>query len=343
MPYHVHLKPKIGVMGGSFNPFHFAHLNSLLTVREIFGLKLILVIPSFQTPLKRGVKTSPFHRLEMLQRALNPYSFLELDDQEVSRKGVSYTYDTIKVLLKKRNAEELFLIMGVDQFHIFDRWKNFKEILKTANLIVTSRPGMPFPKKKSEFPSGVQPFIEKRLLTKVNLKISKKKIYFCELKDMDIASSYIRKRLKEKKEVNHLIPQTVDIYIKENKLYQGNSSRNFHIRELIDLTLEELKQRKAYDIKCFEFEKGTFPFSFGLIACGANTRQTKALAFYVKKSIKKKFHLDPINEEGYSESCWIVLDYNDLVIHIFYDYTRKFYKLDELWESVFPGSLLSWP
>ena len=125
------LKIKTGVMGGSFNPFHLAHLNSLLTVRELFALENIILIPSFQTPLKeRAEEIKPFHRLEMLKLVLNSYPFMTVDDQEILRKGLSYTHRSISQLFKKSDKEELFFIMGLDQFYIFDRWKNFKEILK---------------------------------------------------------------------------------------------------------------------------------------------------------------------------------------------------------------------
>ena len=105
--------------------------------------------------------------------------------------------------------------------------------------------------------------------------------------------------------------------------------------------MKELAKKKAYDIKSFDLRSRPLPFSFGLIASAANTRQTKALAVHLKEKIKKSFGLQPINEEGQTEARWIVLDYGDLVIHIFYDYTKKFYKLEELWEAPLPELSLS--
>ena len=322
-------------MGGSFNPFHLAHLNSLLTVREQFVLEKIIVIPSFQTPLKKGEEMiSPSHRLEMLKHALKPYPFIKVDDQEIRRKGVSYTHRTITQLFKKRDKEELFFIMGLDQFYIFDCWKNFTEILKKTNLIVTSRPGMSFPKKAADFPKGISPLIKQRLSKEFSLKSSEKKIYFCTLKDMDIGSLYIRQRLKEGKDVDYLLPKMLDLYIKKNKLYTSETEElEDQTQELIDFSMKELEKKKAYDIKSFDLRSKPLPFSFGLIASASNTRQTKALAVHIKRKIKKHFGLKPMSEEGQIESRWIVLDYGDLVIHVFYDYTKRFYKLEELWES----------
>lgn len=329
-------------MGGSFDPFHLAHFNSLLTVKEQFALKDIILIPSFQTPLKKKEKDiSPSQRLEMLQQALSSYPFMTVDRQEILRKGVSYTHRTITQLFKKRTKEDLFFIMGLDQFYIFDKWKNFKSILEKTNLIVTSRPGLSFPKKLTDFPKGLRAFIKKRSAKEVSLKCSEKKIYFCALKDMDISSSYIRKRLKEGKEVSHLLTKEVDLYIKEHKLWQGKEHEiEVQTQELIDFSIKELKKKKAYDIKSFDLRSKPLPFSYGLIVSASNTRQTKALAVHIKRKIKQRFALEPIGEEGKTSARWIVFDYGNLVIHIFYDYTKRFYKLEELWESSTPDNSL---
>ena len=137
---------KTAVMGGSFNPFHLAHLNSLLTVRETFKMDQILLIPSFKTPLKSPEEElEPSHRLEMLVKSVKKYPFIKVDTQEIERKGLSYTYKTVQELYKKRQAnEELFFIMGLDQFYAFDQWKHYQKILEKVNLIVTSRPGVFF-------------------------------------------------------------------------------------------------------------------------------------------------------------------------------------------------------
>ena len=322
-------------MGGSFNPFHLAHLNSLLTVKEQFDLKSIILIPSFRTPMKKKEEEiDPFHRLEMLKPVLSSFPFMTVDNQEILRKGLSYTHRSINQLFKKRDKEELFFIMGLDQFYIFDRWKNFKEILKKTNLIVTSRPGLSFPQKIVDCPKGLKPLIKERLSKEVTLKFTDKKIYFCALKDMDISSAYIRQRLREGKEAAHLLPKAVDLYIKENRIYTSPAldSEN-QIQKLVDFSIKEFEKKKAYNIQSFDLRSKPLPFSFGLIVSGSNMRQTRALAAHIKKEIKKHFELNPMSEEGRAESRWIVLDYGDLVFHIFYDYTRKFYKLEELWGS----------
>ncbi|MCZ0932973.1 MAG: nicotinate (nicotinamide) nucleotide adenylyltransferase [Oligoflexia bacterium] len=332
---------RTAIMGGSFDPFHLAHLNSLLTVKEKFNLDYVLLIPSFKTPLKHEtIEINPFHRLNMLKQVAENYPFLLVDDQEINRKGVSYTYKTVGELLKKRKQEELFFIIGLDQFYIFDQWKNYERILQKTDLIVTSRPRAQFPKRLSDLPLGLKALVKTRKSDHIVLKpvkdLSKRKnktIYFCKLKDMDISSSDIKKRLLEGKEFSHLLPKEVDLYIKENKLYTAQAKAPDHTRVLMEFSVKELKKKKAYDIKFYDFRNKPLPFSFAVIAIASNTRQTVAIANHLKKTIKERFDLAPWSEEGKESAKWIVLDYGDLIFHIFYDYTRKFYNLEKLWQS----------
>ena len=148
---------------------------------------------------------------------------------------------------------------------------------------------------------------------------------------MDISSSDIRERAKNKISFSHLIPQEVGFYIRENQLYIEEENKK--TKSLIDFIVKELEAKKAYDIECFDLRLKPLPFSFGLIASASNMRQTKTLAQNLKKKIKEVFKLKPLSEEGGESSRWIVLDYDDLVLHLFYDYTRKFYNLEELWKK----------
>ena len=333
---------KTAIMGGGFDPFHLAHLNSLLTVKEKFQIDQILLIPSFKTPLKkRDTSGTAFHRLNMLEKMAELYSFIQIDKQEISRKGWSYTYKTIQELSKERKDEELFFIMGLDQFSIFEQWKNYDELLKKSHLIVTSRPGLKFPKRRSDFPKTLQSFVKSSYLKegllngvkKISYEGEYKNIFFLPLKDMDISSSDIRQRVRNNNMISHLLPQEVDSYIKQNQLYLAEEEEERNSKKWIDFIIEELEAKKAYNIECYDLRSKSIPFSFGLIASASNMRQTKSLAQNLKKKIRENFQLKPLSEEGGEASRWIVLDYGDLVVHLFYDYTRRFYNLEELWES----------
>ena len=132
---------RTGLMGGSFNPPHLGHINSLLTVRKKFRLDKVYVIPAGHPPGKKAFgKKDSLHRVEMLKRAFQRFPFVQIDDQEIRRRGVSYSFLTVENRAKNNPASELFFILGRDQFERFISWRRPLRILQKACLIVTSRP-----------------------------------------------------------------------------------------------------------------------------------------------------------------------------------------------------------
>ena len=326
---------KLGIMGGSFNPLHLGHINSLLTVKENFKLDKIILVPAFQPPLSQPLKEAQaLERLEMVQEVSKSYPFLQVSDYEVTEKGISYSYKTLEHLTKQKKSKKFFFIMGLDQFHNFDRWKNFDSILKQVHLIVTSRPKTCFPKNSKEMPKKLQPLIKSWSSQKVTFKSPYKTLHFCSLNDMDISSSVIKKRLKNNQSIHHLVPIEVNHYINTHSLYQKKSKKKpaVDFKKLSRFCKKELENKKASQIEIFDLSSRSLPFSTGLIASCSNTRQSKSLARHLKKQVEKTFHIKPLGTEGEREGRWIVLDYNDFIVHIFYDYVRDFYKLDDIWQ-----------
>ena len=129
---------KIGIFGGSFNPPHLGHINSMQTVLKKTGLDKVLVIPNAQNPLKLQIEgASAEHRLEMTRLALTNWNGpFEVDDREIRRGGNSYTYETLTELKKENPGDQFFLILGMDQFEELGQWKNPSKILELAHLIV---------------------------------------------------------------------------------------------------------------------------------------------------------------------------------------------------------------
>lgn len=335
MPLKKNFQVKAGIIGGSFNPLHLGHINSFYTIRETFQLDKIIVVPAFRSPLAGPLTgASPFQRLEMLRQALDAYSFIEVDEQELKRQGTSYSYRTVENLAKRAQFKELFFIMGLDQFSVLDRWKNVHRILKQAHLIVTSRPKFQFPKKPEELPSVIQAVFKSWSAEKIWLKKPFRKVYFFPLKDKDISSSRIKTRLKNRQSIAHLVPPSVDHYIKTHRLYDIHPLSCFPDKKsLVRFCKTELENKQALDVQSFHLTSRNLPFSEGLLASSPNTRHAKALCRHLRKKIQETFNIQPLAQEGEKEGRWIVLDYNELVIHIFYDYVRDFYKLEEIWKG----------
>ena len=332
MPLKKKFSARIGIMGGGFDPFHLGHMNSLLTLQETFHFQKIIVIPAFQPPLSEIlIKDSAEQRLEMLKEALASYSFMEIDSQEIKRKGKSYSYRTVENIYKKNHNKELFVIIGLDQFQVFDQWKEFERIIKKSNLIVTSRPPFKFSSKKKKIQKGLQKFVKIHRANKISLTTGHS-IYFQSLKDKNISSSLIRKKIKDNKSIESFVPKSISRYIKKNNLYQSNLS-NRGIKSFLDFCVQELEDKKAFDIKTFNLTLRSVPFSAGLIASSSNAQHCKVLSRHLQSKIQQEFKIRPLGKEGQTEGRWIVLDYNDVVIHIFYDYVRDFYNLEKIWKT----------
>ena len=129
---------RVGIFGGTFNPLHTAHIDLILTARSRMNLDKIFVVPAMQNPRKAETEgASPEHRLGMLQAGLAEHEeFVAIDEQELRRKGPSYTIDTIREYAEFVPAENLYLIIGMDQLEEFDKWRDYQELLTICNLIV---------------------------------------------------------------------------------------------------------------------------------------------------------------------------------------------------------------
>ncbi len=190
---------KVAIYGGSFNPIHTGHLITAGYVREICGLDKIIFIPCYISPHKTD--TTPVDgqkRLQMVKSAIAGNPHFGVSDYELKKGGVSYTIDTVKHLKKK--FDHVDLIIGYDNLLVFDKWKNPDELVSLVNLIVLKR-------------------------STDTAKIQKKNKYFkfaniINTPIVDISSSEIRERLKNRKSIDYLVPEQVKKYIISHKLYR---------------------------------------------------------------------------------------------------------------------------
>ena len=186
----------IGILGGSFNPVHFGHLLMAQTALDGLNLDKVLFVPANTSPFKTAkVSVSAVMRLDMLRLATQTRGQFGIYDGEIKRGGVSYTSDTVRDLTELYPATKFYLIMGCDTFVDFGKWKNTEEIIDLSTLVVINRPGYDAP-IKSKFPHKA-----------------------IDMPALAIASSDIRKRVKAKKSIAYLTPDTVVDYIHKKKLY----------------------------------------------------------------------------------------------------------------------------
>lgn len=325
---------KIGLFGGSFNPIHFGHINSILTVQDKLRLDKVFVIPTSQNPLRdKMVDVTPDQRLEMVNMALKDYSNnILVDDQEIQRGGVSYTIDTVKKYAETYPKAELYLILGIDAFENFDKWKFFTEILNICHLVVTSRPGGHWPTIVEDGSPNLQKLIKTFTPYKIDL-VSGKTIQFIGLEDKNISASDVRKKIKLGQRVDRFIPLDVEEYIRKNNIYPQLKQKITDYQEFAKFCAEKLDDKKGFQVKIFDLRKLNTLTEYTLVVSGTSTRHAQTLGETLRDSVKEEYGVNPISIEGLHEGRWVALDYGALIVHIFYDFVRQEYKLEDLWQK----------
>jgi nicotinate-nucleotide adenylyltransferase len=325
---------RVGIFGGSFDPIHYGHLNSMQTVAERLNLDKIKAIPACKSPLRPQTQgASAEERLEMCSMGIAELEDLvEIDKIEIDRGGVSYTIDTLKSLQKTDPEAQFYLIIGLDQLGKFGEWKDFEEILKRVDLVVTSRPGMEFPYSLEKLPAALRSLVEDFDGRQVLLK-GGHTIYFVQLQDVEASATEIRKKIRLGQSIQHLVPLPVVDFIEKNHLYESVAKNIGDFKKFAMFCAEHLKEKGGISVRAFDLTNLNAPTEFTLIASGTSTRHATSIAESLVKEVKKEYNVWPLSIEGTSEGRWVVVDYGSLIVHSFYDFVRNEYRLEKLWES----------
>tara|TARA_B100002052_G_scaffold273811_1_gene276505 strand:- start:56 stop:619 length:564 start_codon:yes stop_codon:yes gene_type:complete len=185
----------IGVLGGTFDPPHYAHLRIAERSIDQFDLDKVIFIPS-GNPWQKKDATSYRHRYEMTKILIGDSHDLELSDIENSEKNPSYTYETLNKL--NHPKEKLYFILGSDAAINIKTWKNYELLPNLTNFLIALRSEDNIDILKNNFPFNYEIISGDKL---------------------DLSSTILRNKLKEKNiEVTDL-PSGILTYIKENSLY----------------------------------------------------------------------------------------------------------------------------
>ncbi len=188
---------RVGLFGGTFDPVHLGHLITAQFLCEVRKLDKIIFIPCFISPHKTDKKhSSSLHRLNMVRLAVNGINNFSFTDIEILKEEISFTIDTLRIL--KDEFSELELIIGYDNILTFDTWKKPDDIFNYAKVVVMKRLVDKKPKKFNEYYD---------------------RALFVDTPLIQISSTEIRKRVKEKKSIDFLVTEKVKHYIYEHNLY----------------------------------------------------------------------------------------------------------------------------
>jgi nicotinate-nucleotide adenylyltransferase len=200
-------------MGGTFDPIHFGHLRAAEEVLQGFGLERVIFVPSGRPPHKSVLEvTPPEHRylMTLLATADNPH--FEVSRIETDRVGLSYTLDSLLALRKNYSPEKAFyFITGLDAILEIGTWEKYTELFALTDFVAVTRPGYSVQALADlENTLGPERF---------------QKIHPFPVTLLAIASTDIRRRVREGKSIRYLVPDSVDKYIRKEGLYLTDSER----------------------------------------------------------------------------------------------------------------------
>ncbi|MBS6183539.1 MAG: nicotinate-nucleotide adenylyltransferase [Clostridium celatum] len=200
---------RYGMMGGTFNPIHLAHLYIAYEAKETLNLDKVIFMVAGNPPHKKESSViDSNYRYDMVKMAIKDYPGFEISDYEIQKQGYSYTYETLKYLKGDEGEVELFFIAGADSLMDIEKWKNPELVLSNCTFVAFNR---------GEYDKETLERQKKKLQDKYNSNI-----ILLDISNLDISSSMIRERIINGKRVDFFIPEKVKKYIEQNKLYRGD-------------------------------------------------------------------------------------------------------------------------
>lgn len=194
-------------MGGTFNPIHYGHLILCEYIREDLNLDKIIFIPTGNPPHKKSSSLpSGAVRKEMTLIGTKSNPYFQVSSIETDRKGISYTIDTLREIKEIYPQDEIYFIIGADSLFDLQKWKDYKEIIKTASIIVVNRPGF----DNSLIEDKIKEYIE----------LYGGNIVSIDSPLINISSTDIRNRVKSGKSIKYLLPEEIEDYIQSKDLYK---------------------------------------------------------------------------------------------------------------------------
>jgi nicotinate-nucleotide adenylyltransferase len=212
---------RLGILGGTFNPVHMAHLRVAEEVLEALGLERVLFVPSGDPPQKSKGLAPAHERLEMVRLAVLGEPAFEALNLELGRPGPSYTADTLAALHEDSPESELWFILGTDQFRRLDTWSRPEAVLARANLAVVNRPGEDGGSLRELVPPQLEDQFDPAQDRRGQLvHASGHAVQSVAITRLDISSTELRARIARGASIRYLVPERVLDYIEKRGLYR---------------------------------------------------------------------------------------------------------------------------
>ncbi|HUE86952.1 MAG TPA: nicotinate-nucleotide adenylyltransferase [Vicinamibacterales bacterium] len=212
-------RPRVGLLGGTFDPIHHGHLAAARAAQHTLGLDQVRFIPSARPPHRPdSPQASEYHRVEMIRRAIEDGAGWEVSDLELRRHGPSYTYDTLTTLNGDGlSPSQIFFITGSDAFAEIASWHRYPDVLDLAHFVVVGRPGFSIEALRRRVPA-----LANRMIEPADLAVSSTpQVILVEAETPDVSSTAIRERAARRESLEGLVPPAVSAYISQHGIYSS--------------------------------------------------------------------------------------------------------------------------
>ena len=209
---------RLGVLGGTFDPVHYGHLDAAEAARTALGLSDILFVPSHDPPHRPAdPHATAFQRFALVALAIDGLPGYRASDEELRRPGHSYTSDTLRSLHAAGwSPLQIFFILGADAFAEIASWHRFPGVLDAAHFAVIARPGATI-----EGALARTPALRSRVRQAAPgaLAGSTTGVFLVEATTRDVSSTMIRARLAARQAIDDLVPSPVARHVAAHHLY----------------------------------------------------------------------------------------------------------------------------
>lgn len=200
---------RLGVFGGTFNPFHKGHEIAAAQFYDIMELDELLIIPTNIPPHKQvDMSVSAEERLAMCRIAFaNEERNISVSDIEINKNSVSYSYDTLTALKKQYPEYTIYFLIGSDMFRYLDKWYKYRDLFSLCTFVVAER-----------YSNDVSEDIEE--LAQFYRKTENASVELIKIDFLEISSTQIRYKIRNNDNVLQYLAQDIYTYIREKGLYK---------------------------------------------------------------------------------------------------------------------------
>jgi nicotinate-nucleotide adenylyltransferase len=212
---------RIGILGGTFDPIHWGHLEAAFAAESALNLMRVLVVPSSMPPHRSQPHASSFHRFAMAALAVGGRAGWRASDLELRDEAQSFTSATLQKFHERGyKASELYFILGSDAFADIMNWMNYPAILDLAHFAVVSRPGYPIDDVPHRLPHLADRMVRPPLDAISHIDPM---VVLIDAPTADVSASAIRDRRARGESIGALVPDPVRQHIEQHGLYMPPS------------------------------------------------------------------------------------------------------------------------